>query len=348
MLAATVAATVAAVAQGGPGLTTIGPVRRLLFPGLAGYGSPGHVALTLDDGPDPRSTPRFLDLLSRREIRATFFLLGSMAAAAPGLTGEIAAAGHEIGVHGWDHRYLTVRSPKAAHQDLARARDIIADITGQEPAFFRPPCGVLSGGALLAAGRLGLRPLLWTCWGREWTAGATPDSVYSTLMAGLSGGGTVLLHDSDATSPPGSARAALGALPRLLDACADRGLTVGTAAEHGVYRRPITVLPAAQHRRPTGGRRPLAGADHWQAPPVRRRGWLRPPAPHPRGSPAAPVMPAQAFRWRIRAAVPAAPVMPSAIAPCHRPLSTPPKIPPPSTVDSTKTMAAVATPGRMA
>ncbi len=222
------------MAQGGPGLAAIGPVRRLLFPRLAGYGSAGHVALTLDDGPDPRSTPRFLDLLSRRDIRATFFLLGSMAVAAPGLAGEIAAAGHEIGVHGWDHRYLTVRSPQAAHRDMARARDTIADITGHAPAFFRPPYGVLSGGALVAARRLGLRPLLWTCWGREWAPGATPDSVYSTLMAGLSGGGTVLLHDSDATSPPGSARAALGALPRLLDDCADRGLTVGPAAKHGL------------------------------------------------------------------------------------------------------------------
>ncbi len=233
MLAATALAT-AAVAQGGPGITAIGPVRRRLFPGLAGYGKPGHVALTFDDGPDPRTTPRFLDLLSRRGVRATFFLLGSMAAAAPGLAGEIASAGHEIAVHGWDHRYLTLRGPKAAHEDIARARDTVADITGQEPAWFRPPYGVLSGGAVLAARRLRLRPLLWTCWGREWTAGATPGSVYATLAGGLAGGATVLLHDSDVSSPPGSARAALGALPRLLDECDARGLTAGPAAEHGI------------------------------------------------------------------------------------------------------------------
>lgn len=224
-----------AVAQGGPGVTAIGPVRRLLFRGLAGYGAPGHVALTFDDGPDPRFTPRVLDLLSQRGIRATFFLLGSMAATSPGLAGEIASAGHEIAVHGWDHRYLTLRPPAAAHEDIARARDTIADITGHAPAWFRPPYGVLSGGALLAARRLGLRPLLWTCWGREWASGATPDSVYATLAAGLGGGATVLLHDSDATSPPGSARAALGALPRLLDDCARRGLAVGPAAEHGLF-----------------------------------------------------------------------------------------------------------------
>ena len=225
-----------AVAQGGPGISAIGPVRRRLFRRLAGYGAAGHVALTFDDGPDPRSTPRFLDLLSRRGVRATFFMLGSMAAAAPGLAGEIAAAGHEVAVHGWEHRYLTVRGPRAAHYDIARARDTIAGATGQMPRFYRPPYGVLSGGAVVAARRLSLRPLLWTCWGREWIPGATPESVYATVTTALGGGGTILLHDSGTASPPGAAPAALGALPRLLDECARRGLTVGTAAGHGISR----------------------------------------------------------------------------------------------------------------
>ncbi|HEY4463828.1 MAG TPA: polysaccharide deacetylase family protein [Streptosporangiaceae bacterium] len=226
------ASVLVAVAHGGPGITAIGPVRRRMFPRLAGYGPGGQVALTFDDGPDPRSTPRFLDLLSRSGVHATFFMLGSMVAAAPGLAGEIAAAGHEIAVHGWDHRYLTLRGPAAAYDDIARARDTIAGATGRVPAFFRPPYGVLSGGALLAARRLTLRPLLWTCWGREWVPGATPGTVYATLLKGLSDGGTVLLHDSDCTSPPGASRAALGALPRLLDECARRGLRPGTAAGH--------------------------------------------------------------------------------------------------------------------
>jgi hypothetical protein len=97
---------------------------------------------------------------------------------------------------------------------------------------------VLSGGALLAARRLALRPLLWTCWGREWVPGATAGMVYATLMRDLSDGGTVLLHDSDCTSPPGASRAALEALPRLLDECARRGLRAGTAAGHSAVRQP--------------------------------------------------------------------------------------------------------------
>src|SRR6478609_1886057 len=86
-----------AIAHAGPGLTAIGPVRRLAFPRLAGLGRPDHVALT------------FLDLLAARRLHATFFLLGSMVARAPRLAAEIAAAGHEIAIHGWDHRYTVLR-----------------------------------------------------------------------------------------------------------------------------------------------------------------------------------------------------------------------------------------------
>jgi peptidoglycan-N-acetylglucosamine deacetylase len=231
--AALCAAAAVAVVQAGPGVTGLGPVRRSLFPRLAGLGAADHVALTFDDGPDPAATPRFLDELGSWGVHATFFLLGSMAAKAPGLAADIAAAGHEAAVHGWHHRYLPLRGPKATFDDISRARDVIATATGSVPRHFRPPYGVLSTAALVAARRLGLAPVLWTCWGREWTPGSTPASVFEVLTTGLAGGATVLLHDCDATSLPGSARAALGALPMLLGECAGRGLRVGTLGEHG-------------------------------------------------------------------------------------------------------------------
>jgi peptidoglycan/xylan/chitin deacetylase (PgdA/CDA1 family) len=223
-----------AVAHAGPGITALGPVRRALFPRLAGQGTADHVALTFDDGPDPAATPGFLDLLDSRGLHATFFLLGSMVAKAPGLAADIAAAGHEVGVHGWDHRYLVLRGPRSTRDDLARATDIIASASGRVPTLFRPPYGVLSTAALATARTLGLTPVLWTCWGREWAPDSTPESVFAVLTANLAGGATVLLHDSDCTSPPGSARAALGALPMLLDECAGRGLRVGTVGQHGI------------------------------------------------------------------------------------------------------------------
>jgi peptidoglycan/xylan/chitin deacetylase (PgdA/CDA1 family) len=232
--AALLGAATLAVGQGAPGITAIGPVRRRYFPGLAAQGRADHVALTFDDGPDPGSTPSFLATLGAHQVRATFFLLGPRTAAARSLAAEIAAAGHELGVHGWDHRYATLRGPRALHDDLARAYDTIAEAAGTAPRLYRPPYGVLSAGSLLACHRLGLRPVLWTCWGREWDPGATPETVQASLDLALGGGATVLLHDSDAVAPQGTAAAALGALPWLLGECEVRGLAVGPLAEHGL------------------------------------------------------------------------------------------------------------------
>jgi peptidoglycan-N-acetylglucosamine deacetylase len=223
-----------AIAHAGPGITGIGPVRKLAFRRLAGQGDSRHVALTFDDGPDPESTPGFLRVLAEHKVRATFFMLGSMVAKAPGLAAEIAAAGHEVGVHGFDHRYLTMRGPRATRSDLTRATDLIATITGTRPTLFRPPYGVLTGPALLTARELGLTPVLWGAWGREWAPEASASSVLQNLVSGLDGGVTVLLHDSGCTSPPGAWQAGLAAVAPLLAECQRRGLQVGPIAEHGL------------------------------------------------------------------------------------------------------------------
>jgi hypothetical protein len=93
---------------------------------------------------------------------------------------------------------------------------------------------VFSGGSLLAARRLGLTPVLWTCWGYDWTSRATARSVLRTVVKDLAGGGTILLHDSDHAASVGAWRSTLGALGPLLNECERRGLRVGPLAEHAV------------------------------------------------------------------------------------------------------------------
>lgn len=223
----------ALAAHSAPALLALGGPRRVLAPRLAGVGRAGHVALTLDDGPDPRSTPRFLRLLADRGVRATFFLVGEHVNHHPAVARDIAAAGHELAVHGLRHRLLLRYPPRRAYQDLRRARDVVGAAAGRPPRWFRPPYGVLSVGAAGAARRLGMRCVLWTDWGRDWTATATGDSVYRRVTAGLAGGGTILLHDTASdTAAADSWRATLDALPRILDHCADRGWTVGPLVEH--------------------------------------------------------------------------------------------------------------------
>jgi peptidoglycan/xylan/chitin deacetylase (PgdA/CDA1 family) len=221
-----------------PAITSAGSLRAALAPTTTGIGRPGGVAFTFDDGPDPASTPRFLDLLSGQGVRATFFMLGFMVRRAPGLAAEIAAAGHEIGVHGDLHRNLLFRDPLSTVVDITAARDLIAETTGSLPRWYRPPYGILTTSAMLAATGLGMRPVLWSCWGRDWTARATPESVRRTVRRRLAGGGTVLLHDADCTSAPQSWRATLGALPALLDDCREHGWQPVTLGEHLTPVRP--------------------------------------------------------------------------------------------------------------
>jgi peptidoglycan/xylan/chitin deacetylase (PgdA/CDA1 family) len=235
--AARVAAAVGgsvAVAHALPAVTSLPSLRRQLFPALAGIGAPDHVALTFDDGPDPLSTPHFLRLLERRRVHATFFLLGRMAVRAPHLVAEIRDAGHEIGLHGYDHRCLLARGPVDTYDDVARGRDALIAAGAAPPRWYRPPYGVLTTATTVAAARLELRPVLWTAWGRDWSARATPASVFATVAKDLHGGGTILLHDSDCTSAVGSWKNTLAALPRLLDHCERHMWTVGPLADHKV------------------------------------------------------------------------------------------------------------------
>lgn len=217
-----------------PAVAAVGQLRNRFAPTLAGSGLPGHVALTFDDGPDPDSTPEFLAALARLDVRATFFVLGVMLQAAPDLGRRIAGEGHELAVHGWNHRSLLLRAPRSTVDGLRRTQELVDRVGGRPPRYFRPPYGLLTTAAVGAARRLGLQPVLWTGWGEDWSARATPQTVLRTLQPDLRGGATLLLHDSDCTSAPLAWQSALGAVPELVARCRDRGWQVGPLREHGL------------------------------------------------------------------------------------------------------------------
>ncbi|MDT3400831.1 polysaccharide deacetylase family protein, partial [Streptomyces sp. B1866] len=202
-----------------PAATWLPGLRRACFPALAGAGDPGHVALTFDDGPDPAATPAILDALDRLEVRATFFVLGERALRYPELGRSIAARGHELAVHGWHHGPPWRPAFARDAREVARAARVVSDLAGARPLWYRPPYGILTGGRWAAARRAGLRPVLWSAWGRDWTAEATAASVRATVRRALRGGGTVLLHDAGRAAAPGCWRATLAALPDLVADC---------------------------------------------------------------------------------------------------------------------------------
>ena len=216
-----------------PSVTTMATVRRCM-PRLAGRGRPDHIALTFDDGPDPLGTREILDILAELGITATFFVLGRQVAAHRGIAKRLVAEGHEIGLHGWHHRNSLLVSPRALRDSLRRALDEVTATTGVRPRLYRPPYGIATAATFWAAASLGLTVVLWDAWGKDWTTAATPESIVATVRCDARGGSTVLLHDSDCTSAPGSWRATAGALRPLVRGLQAEGLTVGPLRDHAL------------------------------------------------------------------------------------------------------------------
>ena len=175
------------------------------------------ISLTFDDGPHPEGTPAILELLAAADARATFFLVGEQVVRRPAVAAEIAAAGHEVALHGYRHTLLLRRTPRELIGDLERAAGTIADATGIEPTLYRPPYGIFSTGGL-AVTRRRWAPWLWSQWGRDWTAHATPATIARRATRALTAGDVVLLHDADFYSVPGSWRNTVGALPAIIGA----------------------------------------------------------------------------------------------------------------------------------
>lgn len=181
-------------------------------------------ALTFDDGPHAQGTPATLEALGAHGASATFFLVGEQVLRNPALAAEIAAAGHTLGLHCHRHRNLLRLSPREVREDIARAASAIEDATGVSPMLYRPPYGVLNATALRLAREQGRRTLLWSHWGLDWQARATPESIAGRVTGGAGPGSVLLLHDADHYSAPGSWRRTVLALPRVLATMTGRGL----------------------------------------------------------------------------------------------------------------------------
>jgi len=180
---------------------------------------PGRLALTIDDGPDPVSTPAMLAALDRARARATFFLLVDRARRHPDLARAIAAAGHEVALHGPRHdARFTVLGPLAGAAQLREGAAELAALTGAPVRWFRPPFGAVSPRVYASAQAAGL-PIAW-CSVRTGDGGFVSPARILARCRNAVGTDIVLMHDG-----PGYARTLL---PEILDDWDRRGITVST------------------------------------------------------------------------------------------------------------------------
>jgi peptidoglycan-N-acetylglucosamine deacetylase len=185
----------------------------------------GEIAITLDDGPDPRITPRVLELLDERAASATFFCIGERVQRSTELAREIVRRGHSVENHSQRHlNRFSLLGPQGLVAEIERAQDTIGITTGQQPLFFRAPAGLRSPFLDPVLSRLGLRLASWTRRGFD-TVSTSAEAVLGKLTRGLRAGDILLLHDGHGAVGKGGAPVILEVLPRLLDALAAAKLT---------------------------------------------------------------------------------------------------------------------------
>ncbi|WP_396888741.1 polysaccharide deacetylase family protein [Micromonospora reichwaldensis] len=170
------------------------------------------VALTFDDGPDPQYTPQVLALLREHQVRATFCVVGENAQRHPDLIRAIAADGHTLCNHSWNHDVdLGRRSPAAIRADLLRTSEAIRAAVPDAPiAYYRQPGGAWTGPVVSVSHELGMTPLHWTVDPADWELPGA-GRIAATVVAGVVPGSVVLLHDAG-----GDRQGTVDALHRIL------------------------------------------------------------------------------------------------------------------------------------
>lgn len=151
----------------------------------------GKIALTFDDGPDPRYTPVLLDGLAERGVKASFFLTGENAEKYPELVERMQEEGHLIGNHTYSHLQLTGSNREQFRKELIRTNEIIKEITGEEAVYVRPPYGSWDKAF---EEELNMFPVLWSIDPLDWCTDSVSDIVRRVLSEAKENA-VILMHD---------------------------------------------------------------------------------------------------------------------------------------------------------
>jgi len=197
-----------------------------------------YIAMSFDDGPSATLTPKLLDLLAARHIKATFFVIGENVMEHPEIVARAAREGHEIGNHSWSHPNLAKMSQESVRSQLQRTDDAIKNATGERPTLMRPPYGSITDREKhWIHDEFGYRIILWDVDPYDWKRPG-PAVVRNRILKETRPGSIVLSHDIH----PGT----IEAMPSTLDALEAKGFKFVTVSELIGMATPETPRPSAK------------------------------------------------------------------------------------------------------
>jgi peptidoglycan-N-acetylglucosamine deacetylase len=189
-----------------------------------------YIAMTFDDGPSAENTPRLLEILKQRNIKATFFLIGQNAAANPDIVRRILAEGHEVGNHSWTHPQLSKLSDDRVTAEITKTQDAIKDASGYTPTLLRPPYGAITPRQReWIANQFGLNIILWSVDPFDWKRPGA-SVITQRILSQVRPGAIILSHDIH--------KQTVDAMPATLDALIAKGYKFVTVSQLIAMNKP--------------------------------------------------------------------------------------------------------------
>jgi peptidoglycan-N-acetylglucosamine deacetylase len=189
-----------------------------------------YIAMTFDDGPSSANTPRLLEILKQRNIRATFFLIGQNAASNPDIVRRILADGHEIGNHSWTHPQLSKLSDDRVTTEIIKTQDAIKEASGFTPTLLRPPYGAITARQReWIESQFGLSIILWSVDPFDWKRPGA-SVITQRILSQVRPGGIILSHDIH--------KQTVDAMPATLDALIAKGYKFVTVTQLIAMNKP--------------------------------------------------------------------------------------------------------------
>ncbi|MDO4732021.1 MAG: polysaccharide deacetylase family protein [Bacillota bacterium] len=143
--------------------------------------------------------PAMLQTLAEEDVKASFFLSGRWTELQPELAAEIAAAGHEIGNHGFSHSSPNASSREEVREEIHRAGTAILKATGQQTSLYAPPSGECEPHVLEAAEQSGHKTILWSVDTIDWQK-PDPATILQRVKSKIHGGAIILAHPTESTA----------------------------------------------------------------------------------------------------------------------------------------------------